>query len=353
MARLVWPLCALFAWTAFAETRVYENQLVPIRDPQPLLADHPRFVEPVRETRRFEAPAIIDEPDGDLDIRAWRFSYNARGVIEIPNRIRGSQTAVVCVHPWGIDDEWGWRSPEPAGVAFQCTPEKNKLLHEHVTTVLEPFLKRMRPVARTVVYSLPGVEDPIRRKIYRSVRARTTAQDRTSGTAELKAKLKGFNYSASPIEASLRLSSNQPVADYFKQFPGLDAYGKRNGAGFWDLPIPVTSNIDVALDDVVIYDAEGYGSLRDFLKEQGVRNVLLTGYNTDMCYCLTTAGYKNLKQDFNVFLVGDCTVATFPANPEPRFATNASISFASLENLITQASWVRPRAAVASQKASP
>jgi len=41
-----------------------------------------------------------------------------------------------------------------------------------------------------------------------------------------------------------------------------------------------------------------------------------------------------------VFLVGDATLATFPANSSPRFATNAAISFASLEHLITQVSWI-------------
>jgi hypothetical protein len=71
--------------------------------------------------------------------------------------------------------------------------------------------------------------------------------------------------------------------------------------------------------------------------------VLLTGYATDMCYCKTTAGYDNLSQDFNVFLVGDATLATFPANSSPRFATNAAISFASLQQLITQISWIEYR----------
>ena len=47
-----------------------------------------------------------------------------------------------------------------------------------------------------------------------------------------------------------------------------------------------------------------------------------------MCFCRTTAGYANLSHDFNVFLVGDATLATFPANTSPRHATNAAISFA-------------------------
>src|SRR5437868_2481388 len=38
--------------------RVYHNRLTPLKRPGPLLADHPEFVEPVRETTRFEAPAL-------------------------------------------------------------------------------------------------------------------------------------------------------------------------------------------------------------------------------------------------------------------------------------------------------
>ena len=92
----------------------------------------------------------------------------------------------------------------------------------------------------------------------------------------------------------------------------------------------------------MIYDAEGYDPLREFLQEHGVRHVLLTGYATDMCFCKTTAGYQNLSRDFNVFLVGDATLATFPANSTPRYATNAHISFAALSHLVTQVSWIRP-----------
>ena len=107
------------------------------------------------------------------------------------------------------------------------------------------------------------------------------------------------------------------------------------------MPIPVTRDVDVDPEDIVIYDGAGYPVLRDFLKKQSVRHVLLTGYATDMCYCRTTAGYQNLAADFNVFLVADASLATFPANASPRSATNASISFAALDHLITQVSWVQ------------
>jgi hypothetical protein len=152
--------------------RLYENRLTPIKDPKPLLADHPRFVEPVVETRRFEAPLLVDDPDADLAVRAWRFSYNARGIIEMPNRLRAAQTAVIMVHPWGIDDGQGWKTPEPAGVCDFCTPEKNHLAARHTREVIDPFLKSLRGKAAFVMYSLPGDEDPIRRKLYRSFRGR-------------------------------------------------------------------------------------------------------------------------------------------------------------------------------------
>lgn len=325
-----------------AATREYENTLTPIRDPKPLLADFPQFVEPVIESRRFEAPRLIDDPGADLDVRAWRFSYNARGIIEMPNRLRAKETAVIMVHPWAVDDEWGWKTPEPNGVVDFCTPEKNKLAAKHTKEVIDPLLKRLRGSAAFVMYSLPGPADAIRTKVYRSFARIPTAEERAAGEKELRAALTDYKYAGQPLPARLTLRTDRPAIDYFKQFPGLDAGPRFNGAGFWKLPIPVSTAVSVQPNDVVIYDEEGYPPLRDFLRKNGVRHLLLTGYATDMCFCRTTAGYENLAKDFNVFLVGDATLATFPANATPRFATNAHISFASLDHLITQVNWIRP-----------
>jgi hypothetical protein len=245
------------------------------------------------------------------------------------------------VHPWGIDDGQGWKTPEPAGVCDFCTPEKNHLAERHTREVINPFLEALRGKAAFVLYSLPGGEDAIRRKLYRSFTRRPTDAERKQGARELKEKLASFSYKGEPLPARFPLSADRPLADYFRHFPGLDAGPRYNGAGFWELPIPVCKAIDVHPDDVVIYDTPGYAPLRDFLKKNGVRHVLLTGYATDMCFCRTTAGYENLSKDFNVFLVGDATLATFPANATPRYATNAALSFASLNHLITQVSWVR------------
>lgn len=323
------------------QSRSYVNQLQRLESPAPLLADYPDYIAPVSDLTRYEAPLLVNDPNANLSVRAWRWSYNARGIIEMPNRLEAKATAVVMVHPWGIDDGQGWRSPEPAGCADFCTPAKNHLAGKHTKEVISPFLSQLRNDVNCVVYSLPGKEDEIRRKLYRSVRGRPTKDETEIGKRELHEKLNNFKYEGEPVPEQLMISANQPVIDYFKQFPGLDPGPKFNNAGFWDLPIPVTSDVDVHPDDVVIYDAEGYALLRDFLKAQGVRHVLLTGYATDMCFCKTTAGFENLSQDFNVFLVGDATLATFPANAKPNHATNAAISFASLNQLVTQVSWVQ------------
>jgi len=321
-------------------TRTYENCLALIDDPQPLLADYPEFVQPIVEERRYEAPILIDEEHGDLQVRAWRFSYNARGIIEMPSRIEAAYTAVIFVHPWGIDDSQGWKTPEPAGVADFCTPTKNHLAARHTKEVIDPFLKRLRGDIGLVMYSLRGHEQPVHEKLYRSIRKKPTEPEREQGRRELKAILSHFNYRGEPLPKTLNLSNDSPVKDYFRQFPGLDAGPKYNNEGYWDLPIPVSDAVNIFPNDVVIYDEDGYPALRDFLKKHQIRHVLLVGYATDMCFCLTTAGYNNLSKDFNVFLVGDATLATFPANSTPKYSTNAHISFASLNQLITQISWV-------------
>ena len=321
--------------------RVYQNRLARIENPKPLLADYPEFFEPIIEQAHYEAPPIVVDESADLHVRAWRFSYNARGIIEMPNHLKASQTAVIMVHPWGIDDGQGWDTPEPAGVADFCTKEKNHLAARHTREIIRPFINSLRDDVAFVMYSLPRAKDPIRSKLYRSFDHTPTAAERKVGAAELTAKLKSFRYEGEPLPATLSLSQDKPVIDYFRQFPGLDAGAKYNNAGFWELPIPVTTDVDVEPDDVVIYDTEGYEPLKKFLQTNGVRHVLLTGYATDMCFCRTTAGYENLSKDFNVFLVGDASLATFPSNTSPRFAVNAAISIAALNQLITQVSWVK------------
>ena len=341
--RISFALCCALACLPLRadDVRSYENRLMRLKHPKPLLNDHPDWVEPIRETNRFEAPVLVNDKNADLHVRAWRFSYNARGIIEMPNNLRANDTAIIMVHPWGIDDGQGWCTPEPAGVCDFCTPQKNHIAAKHTHNVINPFLKSLRGKVAFVMYSLPGNEDPIRKQLYRSFTGRPTDAEKAEGGKELTAKLKNFSYTGQPVPSTFSVSQSTPVLDYFKAFPGLDAGAKYNHEGFWDLPIPVTTDIDVYPDDVVIYDSKGYGPLKEFLKANHVRHVLLTGYATDMCYCKTTAGYDNLSRDFDVFLVGDATLATFPAAATPKFTTSAHISFASLDHLVTQISWIK------------
>jgi Isochorismatase family len=321
--------------------RSYKNELTLLPNPRPILDDFPDFVQKVEESRRFEAPRLVDDPAADLSVRSWRFSYNARGIIEIPNRLKAVKTAVIVVHPWGVDDGQGWRTPEPAGVAFAGTIEKNQLMLRHAKIVVNPFLKSLRGRAGLVMYSLPGKEDPIRKKLYRSFRSRPTLSVRKEGERELAEKLKDFSYQGAPIPQEIKISSGRPAVDYFRQFPGVDSGARYDHEGFWELPIPVMKPLEVDPADVIIYDGDGYPALRDFLTEHGIEHVLLCGYHADMCVCSTTAGYENLRRDFNVFLVADAVQSTLPANRDSRYATNQSISYASLNLLITQVSWVK------------
>jgi hypothetical protein len=234
---MIGALCLAAGWcflsgvsVAEEPARTYENRLTRLVNPKPLLADHPEFVEPVHETVRYEAPLLVDDARADLHVRAWRFSYNVRGIVEMPNRLEAAKTALVMVHPWGVDDGQGWRTPEPAGAADFCTPEKNHLAGRHTREVIDPLLKALRGKVSLVMYSLPGNEDPIRKKMYRSFTHRPSESDRKQGAAELHEKLNSFAYRGENVASRLKLSSDKPVIDYFRQFSGLDAGALFNNA---------------------------------------------------------------------------------------------------------------------------
>src|SRR5262249_46974137 len=161
------------------------------------------------------------------------------------------------------------------GVCDFCTPAKNALAARHTREVINPFLQSLRGKVALVMYSLPGDEDPIRKKLYRSINGAPTEEQRAQGALELTEKLNGFDYRGQPLPKELTLSKDRPVIDYFKQFKGLDAGPRFNNTGFWDLPIPVTKDIHVDANDVVIYDTPGYVPLKKFLQAQRVRHILL------------------------------------------------------------------------------
>ena len=319
----------------------YRNELTELTDAPPILADYPEFVEPLQADRRLLAPPLVDEPEADLLVRCWRWWYNARGIVEMENRLQAAATAVLIVHPWGIDDGHGLRTPEPAGVAFFCTREKNLAVEGHVRQVINPFLRRLRPHVAAVGYSLPGVEDEIRRLLYASALTAAEQLDPERGERLLAEKLAAYRFAGEALVAELELDDACPVGSYLAQTPSTEAGDRYNGEGYWQLPMPVHSAVERAATDLVFYDAEGYAKVRDHLRGLGVRHVLLGGYATDMCVGATTCGYMNLRQDFNVFLIGDATQATYPGSVTPRFATQVALANAALTQLVSQCSWVR------------
>jgi len=70
------------------------------------------------------------------NLRFRRTFGRIKKIVEFPNRIQAKHPAVIVVHPWGIDDKNGWNSPEPAGVALCCTPEKNRIYNRHVAEII-------------------------------------------------------------------------------------------------------------------------------------------------------------------------------------------------------------------------
>jgi len=319
----------------------YDNTLKRTENPLPLLADYPEYVEPLQYERRYFPPPVVYEEGGELLGRAWRYWYNARGIVEMENRLEAEATALVNVHPWGVDDEHGLKTPEPAGCAFFCTPEKNALGLKHVQDVLNPFLRRLREHIALVGHSLPGTEDEIRKLLYPSISTKPKELDVERGEKQLAELLSQHRFEGNPLKKKLTLDPNIPVRSYFEQTPATDAGDYYNGTGFWQLPMPIVECLERGQNDIVFYDGEGYPKVRDYLKDIGIRHILLTGYATDMCVISTTCGYNNLSQDFNLFLVGDATLATYPGSTTPKYATQVALANAALRQMITQVNWVQ------------
>ncbi|MCF6287055.1 MAG: hypothetical protein L3K26_17995 [Candidatus Hydrogenedentes bacterium] len=197
----------------------YHNTLTKLENPLPLLANYPQYIQPVVEEIRYEAPALVKDDDSDLNVRAWRFSYNARGIIEMPNRLRAADTAIIVVHPWAIDDKQGWRTPQPAGVADFCTPTKNHLSYQHIKEVLNPFLKHMRDKVGMVVYSQRGTEKPVLAKIYRTVHKTPTAEERAEGKKDLSEILNNFDYNAKDVPEGFASTTRRRSPIISRTFP--------------------------------------------------------------------------------------------------------------------------------------
>ena len=261
---------------------------------------------------------LVNDEGADLEVRAWRFSYNARGIIEMPNRLRADKTAVIMVHPWGIDDGQGWKTPEPAGVADFCTlGEEQAGRPAHARGDRSAARSACASKVACTLVSLPGKEDPIRQKLYRSVRGKPTAAEREQGATRAAGEAHQLRLPRPAAGETLTLSADQPVIDYFRQFSGLGRQARTTTRASGTCPFPLRRTSRSHADDVVIYDAEGY-DVAQRVPQAARRAARAPDRLRDRHVLLPHDGrLRKPVADFNVFLVGDATLATFPANATP------------------------------------
>ncbi len=319
----------------------YDNRIKKIKAPSPLLKGNQSMISTVYNSEeRYEGNPLIYNKGADIVVRAWRYSHRVRGIIELNNYIDSEKTAVIIVHPWGVDDDNLLNTSEPCGATFMGTPEKNALYHKHLKEVVLPFIDKMRDSIDEILYSLPGEEDEIRKLFYHSVSTPSGKLDRKKGQIEYEKLLKKYSFSGNQLPDSFQLNGDSLTRSYFKNFSGIGADEFYDG-DFWKVPLLLASDISYKGTDKVIYDGEGYEIVKSYLKEKGIENILLCGYATDACVVSTTAGYENLEKDFNVFVVGDCTLATFPAVNSAGEFTSVALCKASISHFITETAWIQ------------
>ncbi len=331
-------LCCICSTTnVLAKTYVYDNTLKKI-PATPLLVGDKRFISSINPQNRFECQMLINDPDAHIAIRAWRYSYNARGVIEMDNNLNGNKTVVLVLHPSGIDDKNGLHTVKPNGVTYFCTPKKNALWHKHMQKVVNPFLHKIRSHVAGVIYSLVGPEDDIRKKLYKSIdNPSLPSNGGDGGMQEYKQLLSSLNLKGNSLKKELILDDSHILYSYFEQFHGLDSSPYYNGDSRTKTPKLLSSYLDYDQNhDIVIYDGDGYEKVKDYLKNKGITNILFLGYAIDICCKASVFNYEKLKKDFNVFIVGDATLATWPAQETPANTTTTELCRLSINNLITE-----------------
>ena len=150
-----------------------------------------------------------------------------------------------------------------------------------------------------MAYSLPGREDPIRKKLYRSFRGQPDRAGARAGPARARRRssrrfpLPGRR----PLPATLTRLGRDADDRLLPPVPRPRRRAALRRAGFLGPADPRDEGRSTSTPRRGDLRRRGLpGAARFPQEEQGVRHVLLAGYNTDMCVCSTTAGYKNLSQ---------------------------------------------------------
>ncbi len=311
--------CAAFCLTVFC---IWANgqaraELAPISDPDIILGDWPQYVDAIEQADypHYQGPALVDTPGGDLAVRAWQYSSTLDAIVESNNVLASEQTALIVVNPWGIEDGQGWDFPKtynPSGHAFLGILPDNEHYNNQLHDAVKGFVDDTRGRVPLLLYGMPGSADSTRYKLYRDYTHQPSVADRAEGRTE--------------------------IADYFDALTSSQ----------WPDKIPVHASLSNAPGDVVAYDDLGYSQLKTFLQSYGIENVLLAGYAADTDLATAPAGYVNLKNDFNVFVVGDATMSVWPVTTDipPQYTKvstrDAVIAAATDESSVaaTQISWI-------------
>lgn len=82
------------------------------------------------------------------------------------------------------------------------------------------------------MYNLPKSQDPIHHKLYHSLIHKPTTKQHRAKATKLTTKLHSFDYHNKTLPKQFSISHNQPIIDYFHQFPKLDTNTKYNNTNF-------------------------------------------------------------------------------------------------------------------------
>ena len=259
------------------------NRLTPIQEPKPLLADRPEIRRAGPRACTLEAPAWWTTERADLHVRAWRWSYNARGIIEMPHHLRAKRP------PWS----WFIRRASMMVRVEHRSRRAWPTLHAAKNHRRPPHARVIQPVPQSpfkvaFVMYLPSDEKA------RCASSRRSFNHTPSGQAsrrcwELRRKLTSFHLSRRAAPATLQLLSRQAGGHYFQAIPGPDAGRATTTPAFGTCRSPSRAT-STCTRTASWSKTPRLEPLKKFLLQHGVRHILLTGYATDMCFARTCAG---------------------------------------------------------------
>jgi hypothetical protein len=123
-----------------------DNIIQEITHFSPILDDYPQFVSPFKPDRKFFGSPFVLDYNGNLEVKAWYYSYLAGGVIQSENLLNKEKTAIIVVqsdtiHNLNLDSD------------FQLG-ERGQVYLDHIKEVINPFLLHYGDKVKLVAYSM-------------------------------------------------------------------------------------------------------------------------------------------------------------------------------------------------------